>query len=601
VRKPLIAGLTLGVLLSLAAFRAVDLWWWRTQTVKVAAARAGNLAFILSQYIHEMFVAADASLRHLSLHSQRIGGPHAPDAEWAPSLASANAGLTGVGSISVLDADGVIRHSTQPAIVGQSRRDQYIFKTLMTYAGDDFVIDTPFRMVVEPKEFVIPVGRRLTTKEGRFDGIVVITILPAAPREFFRTIDIGPRDMLWVFHPDGFILFREPSTAPPTGEHAIGNPIFEAAMKTGAPGVIQSAGTPDGPVMLTAYHVGPRPHLFVAVSLDRSTLLADWRRQAVGSAVLFVVLGLLLIGTLSVLFRQMDARRRVESELAVARQLESARLTDVNSQLANALAAEQRARLEAEASGRLKDEFLMTVSHELRTPLTAIYGWARMLVAGTLTEDQQQTALQTIERNVQMQARLVDDLLDVSRGIGGELRLDLRTVSPADIVRQAVETVRPAAQAKDIRIETVLDPDSGTIVCDPERLLQIVWNLLSNAIKFTRDGGCVEVFLARTAFRIELVVHDTGAGISPEFLPYVFERFRQAQTGPTRLYGGLGLGLAIVRHLVELHGGSVTASSDGEGCGATFRVELPIRAQPPLEADTPPAAGTGASPRPHRS
>ena len=317
----------------------------------------------------------------------------------------------------------------------------------------------------------------------------------------------------------------------------------------------------------------------------------------IGSAVFFLVLALLLTGTLAVLFRQMDARRRVELELAVAQQLESARLTDVNAQLANALAAEQRARLEAEASGRLKDEFLMTVSHELRTPLTAIYGWTRMLEAGTLTDDQQQTALQTIERNVQMQTRLVDDLLDVSRGIGGRLRLDLRMVSPADVVMQAIETVRPAAQAKGIRIETALDPDSGTIVCDPERLLQIVWNLLSNAIKFTRDGGRVQLFLARTGGRIELVVQDTGAGISAGFLPHVFERFRQEQSGPTRLYGGLGLGLAIVRHLVELHGGSVTASSDGEGCGATFRVELPVRAQPPIETETPPAAATGGSPR----
>jgi signal transduction histidine kinase len=596
VRKPLIASLTLGVLLALAVFRAIDLWWWRTQTLEAAQGRAANLAIIVSEYLNEMFVAADASLRQLALHSQRIGGPSASEADWGPSLASARAGLTGIGSISVTDADGVIRHSTQRVIVGQARRDHYLFKRLVEEPGDQFVVDTPFRTVVEPKGFIIPMGRRLTTNAGAFDGIVVVSVLPAAPRDFFRSINLSEHDVLWVFHPDGFTLFREPSAVSSTGEIATGNPIFEAARRTGASGTVEAALVPGGATMLSAFRVSRSPQLFVAVSLDRDVLLSDWRRQALGSAAFFLVLGVTLTGTLVVLFRQMDARRQVEWELAVAQQLESARLTEINAQLAASLTAEQHARLEAETAGRLKDEFLMTVSHELRTPLTAIYGWARMLVAGHLAADQKQMALRTIERNVQVQARLVDDLLDVSRIIGGKLRLDLRTVNPAEVARQSVETVRPASEAKNIDVETIIDPGVGNIVCDPDRLQQIVWNLLSNAIKFTRDRGRVRVFMAQTDDRIEIVVSDTGAGISAEFLPYVFDRFRQEQSGSKRRHGGLGLGLAIVRHLVELHGGSVTAGSNGEGQGATFRVELPVRARPPIEAETPVVAVTEIAP-----
>jgi signal transduction histidine kinase len=424
----------------------------------------------------------------------------------------------------------------------------------------------------------------------------VVTVLPAAPQNLFRSIDVAQRDRLWVFHPDGYVLFREPSDTSSLGEVAAGNPIFEAARRTGGSGVVEAAITRGGPTMLTAFHAALAPDLLVAVSLDRDALLSDWRRQVIGSGVFFVVLGLTLMGTLVVLFRQMDARRQVEWKLAVARQVESARLTAVNAQLSAALAAEQEARGHVEASGRLKDEFLMTVSHELRTPLTAIYGWARMLASGSLTAERKQSAFQTIERNVQVQARLVDDLLDVSRIIGGKLRLELRSVNPAEVVMHAIETVQPAAEARNIQVETIVDPGISTIVCDPDRLQQIVWNLLSNAIKFTRDRGRVRVFMAQTDDRIEIVVSDTGAGISAEFLPYVFDRFRQEQSGSKRRHGGLGLGLAIVRHLVELHGGSVTAGSNGEGQGATFRVELPVRARPPIEAETPVVAVTEIAP-----
>jgi signal transduction histidine kinase/CheY-like chemotaxis protein len=227
-------------------------------------------------------------------------------------------------------------------------------------------------------------------------------------------------------------------------------------------------------------------------------------------------------------------------------------------------------------ANRMKDEFLMTVSHELRTPLTAIYGWARMLVTGQIRDDQRQRAIEIIERNAQAQTQLVNDLLDVSRAISGKVRLDVRTVDLGQVITAAIDSMQPAADAKEIRLQTILDPDAGAVSGDGERLQQVVWNLLSNAIKFTPKGGRVQVRLERRDSHVEIIVSDTGSGINETFLPYVFDRFRQGDSGTTRQHGGLGLGLAIVRHLVELHGGSVLVESHGADQGTTFRVILPL-------------------------
>ncbi|HXG64029.1 MAG TPA: ATP-binding protein [Blastocatellia bacterium] len=240
------------------------------------------------------------------------------------------------------------------------------------------------------------------------------------------------------------------------------------------------------------------------------------------------------------------------------------------------LIREQAARAEAEAANRLKDEFLATISHELRTPLTAILGWARMLRTGNLDQGASAQAVEVIERNAKLQAQLIDDLLDVSRIITGKLLLETQPVDLPAIIQAALDTVRPAADAKQINIETAIDPAAGPVAGDRNRLQQVVWNLLSNSIKFTPHGGRIEVHLERADSQVEIRVSDTGKGIAPEFLPYVFDRFRQADTSFTRSSGGLGLGLAIVRHLVEMHGGAVHAESAGEGQGATFTVSLPL-------------------------
>ncbi|MGA9770461.1 MAG: CHASE3 domain-containing protein [Blastocatellia bacterium] len=246
--------------------------------------------------------------------------------------------------------------------------------------------------------------------------------------------------------------------------------------------------------------------------------------------------------------------------------------------------AEQKARSDAEKANRLKDEFLATVSHELRTPLNAIIGWSRMLRTGKLDSESFARGLEAIDRNAKSQAQLVEDLLDTSRIISGKLRLDVRPVDFVRVIDAAIDAVRPAADARNIQIRKVLDPDAGAVSGDPERLQQVIWNLLSNAIKFTPKDGRVEVRLERINSHVEVIVSDTGKGISADFLPHVFELFRQADSTISREHTGLGLGLAIARRIVEMHGGTIRADSPGVDQGATFTVMVPLRGVRSLDA-----------------
>ena len=260
------------------------------------------------------------------------------------------------------------------------------------------------------------------------------------------------------------------------------------------------------------------------------------------------------------------------------------------------LEREQKARAEAEVANRLKDEFLATLSHELRTPLSAILGWIQLLRTETLTEAQREHALETIDANAKLQTQLVADILDVSRIITGKLRLKMQWVSLERVANAAIETLVPASAAKGIAVELRVDPRLEPMRGDPERLQQVMWNLLSNAIKFCSRGGRVKIEIAPVGPQIEVMVSDDGEGMPAEILPYIFERFRQGDNSTKRRHGGLGLGLAIVRHLVELHGGTVAAESPGIGHGSTFLIHLPklvtVAAEPVLEAtkQEPPAA-----------
>ena len=242
---------------------------------------------------------------------------------------------------------------------------------------------------------------------------------------------------------------------------------------------------------------------------------------------------------------------------------------------------------ETQLANRLKDEFLAVLSHELRTPLNAIVGYSRLLRGGILAPDKATRGLETLERNATWLTQIVEDVLDVSRIVTGKIRLDVQPVELPLIVDNAVATVQPAADAKGVRVQTVIDPRVGPVSGDPGRLQQVLWNLVSNAVKFTPRNGRVQVRLERVNSHVEIAVSDTGMGIRADFLPHVFERFRQAEAGTTRKTGGLGLGLAIVRHIVEMHGGTVEASSAGEGQGATFRVRLPLMIVHPEALPTP--------------
>ncbi|MDC8758175.1 ATP-binding protein [Janthinobacterium fluminis] len=253
------------------------------------------------------------------------------------------------------------------------------------------------------------------------------------------------------------------------------------------------------------------------------------------------------------------------------------------------LDSERSARTEAERTNQMKDEFLATLSHELRTPLSAILGWAQVLRRGTRDQADQQRGLQSIERNARAQAQLIEDLLDMSRITSGKVQLDMQAIAPATIIDAAIEALRPAADAKNIRLDSRIAAGVGAIAGDASRLQQVIWNLLSNALKFTPRDGTVSIDVRQADRHAEITMRDSGIGIRAEFLAHVFERFRQADASTTRKHGGLGLGLAIVKHLVEQHGGSVAVASAGEGCGATFTVRLPLAAH---------AAGRPAA-RPH--
>jgi signal transduction histidine kinase len=242
-----------------------------------------------------------------------------------------------------------------------------------------------------------------------------------------------------------------------------------------------------------------------------------------------------------------------------------------------ALAVENaRAYDEARRANRLKDEFLATLSHELRTPLNAILGYTRMLHRGAVAPERQANALEVLERNAMALSQIVEDVLDVSRIVSGKLRLNVEAVDIHAVVRDALATITPAADARGVRLQTTVETDATRVAGDPDRLRQVMWNLLSNAVKFTPHGGSVEVRVATIDSHVEVSVRDTGIGIAPDFLPHVFERFRQADSRFTRQHSGLGLGLAITRHLVELHGGAITAASDGEKQGSIFQVRLPM-------------------------
>jgi len=335
----------------------------------------------------------------------------------------------------------------------------------------------------------------------------------------------------------------------------------EQVIKTGTPALISDI-TDD---MIVAAARGDQERIGLIRALGLSSYMC-----------VPLVAGGLRLGALT-LVTAASGRHYTEKDLRFAE--------DIASRAAMAI-ENARSYQQVDRANRLKDEFLATLSHELRTPLNAILGYARIVRGGMLATEKVPPALETIERNALALTQMVDDILDVSRIVAGKMRLNVQPVELPLIIHEAVETIKPAADAKRIKLQTVVDPQVSPISGDPDRLRQIVWNLLSNAVKFTRKGGHIQVRLERINSSVEISISDTGIGISPEFLPHIFERFRQADSATSRTHGGLGLGLAIVRNLVELHGGTVSGSSGGPDSGSTFRVRLPVMiVHPPLREE----------------
>ena len=329
----------------------------------------------------------------------------------------------------------------------------------------------------------------------------------------------------------------------------------------------------DSTVIWEPVDSGYRPRFTWQADLtaaDRQWLLDFRTRPAFDAGGGEILLPLVLVlGTVVAMMLFWTTRAEVRARAAAERAAtENARLYETARQ----------ARAEAERLNRLKDEFLATVSHELRTPLNAILGWSQLLQQMPDDPETLDQGIETIERNARAQAQLIEDLLDVSRIITGKLRLDVRRISLVPVIEAALDTVRPAATARNVQLDAHLDHSAGMVLGDPSRLQQVVWNLLSNSIKFTPHGGRVDVSLSREGSGVRITVTDTGQGMKPDFLPQLFTAFRQADGSTTRQHGGLGLGLAIVRHMVELHGGTVSAHSDGIGKGSTFHVLLPVKA-----------------------
>jgi len=387
-----------------------------------------------------------------------------------------------------------------------------------------------------------------------------------------------------IYTPDGLFVQRVIESASPCPEHPVPDTEGKGFMVVSAP--IQLNGKDIGTVQLRASLDPAYAHL-------RLDVLSIWAILIVAALFAFMLSYRLhkfvsepilsLANTAHDVSRYKDysirAAKQNEDELGALVDAFNEMLTQIQKR-ENDLQERTTELLEA---NRMKDEFLAVLSHELRTPLNSILGWAVLVREGKLPRDREQTALEAIERNARMQARLIEDLLDVSRIISGKFTVDSSVVGLNQIVETAIDVVRPAALAKRIRIEFTKPPGPIKVKGDAARLQQVVWNLLSNAVKFTGDRGSVVVNLVVAGQHAMISVSDNGAGIAPEFLPFVFDRFRQADGSSTRKHGGLGLGLAIVRHIIEMHGGSVSVESRGKAQGTTFTIKLPVLvAQEPL-------------------
>ncbi len=538
----------------IVAARVVDLRSRRGQLLDLGERRAANLAVILAGYLRQTFAAVDASLRQLALHSRRIGGPGAPESDWAPALMSARTALTATGSITVVDSSGIIRHSTQPAILGQSRRDQYVFRRLASDNTDDLVADTPFRTVAGKLEYMIPLGRRLSSPEGAFRGIIVATFIPDELREVFRSADVGTRGMVTVFHRDGFIVFREPSGQNPIGQVATTQPLFEAARRVGGNGVFVGRADPSGPVFRTVFRALPDRDLIVAVSLAEDDLLGEWRRDRAISIGVGALIAAALATILFLIFREMDTRAAAQETLSRSQRLESI--------------------------GRLTGG----VAHDFNNLLTVILGNVMLIKDGLGRDSIEATeeSVSQIERAAARGAALVRQLLAFAR----RQPLQPRTVDLEDMVRES-KPMLDRVLGEDVTLDSTIVPGDRPFLAtvDPVGAESALLNLCINARDAMPNGGAITIALMRVAFdeqdartNAEVVpgsyvlmsVSDTGTGIPDEHLSHLFEPFFTTKD----VGRGTGLGLSMVYGFVKQSGGLVRVESR-VGRGTTIKLYFP--------------------------
>lgn len=548
--KTVIIGFVGAVLVIGAILRATDLGWRRERVLDDAERRAAGLARISSQYLRELFAVTDASLRQLTALSPRIGGPAAAT-DWTPILNAARAGLTGIGSLTVTDADGIVRASTVGAIVGQSRREDYLFGQIASTKDDILIAGTPFRTL--SKQLTIPMGRRLHTADGKFAGVIVATLIPAELRSFFKSIDVGLTGSVSVFHPQGFVLIHEPSASDPLGDTSSGNPIFEVSRER-AIGTLRARLAPAGRSMLNAFVTEKEPPLVVAVSLGEEEALAEWQREVAISIATFVLTALICATVIGLLFREIDARSQAQERAAAS---ETARRV-----------AEARAALADELKRKNEEleTFAYSVSHDLRAPLRGIDGFSKLLLDGhaNALDATARDYLNRVRAAARRMGELIDGLLELSR------------VSRSELARQ---TINLSALARSVADDlTVREPDRPVqfavqedlvVEADGKMMRSVLENLLGNAWKFTSKtpAARIEFGAERRPSGLAYFVRDNGAGFDMAHQANLFRPFQRLHS--QRDFPGTGIGLATVRRVIERHGGRIDAESH-VGHGATF-------------------------------
>jgi signal transduction histidine kinase/ActR/RegA family two-component response regulator len=597
--RPLVAVLVLSIVAPLGVVSALSIQRaWRRQRANVDRQNVAT--------VRAISVAIDQEVENTSAALDVLGSLHALDVpdlaafdslarrmivrrpDWSAVILS---DLNGRVLAVTPDGDGDFPLAGAPPdwVRAVARTKQPAVSTLSEIAG------TPGHFLTVG----VPVVR-----DGKVTFALAARVRSASFSDVLRQQKAPPNGVVVVVDASNRVVSRSRDEATYVGAAATQAFVaVQAQMEEGAWETFDRAGVP----VYSAFSRSPRTGLTVALALPREEVDGPIRRilwilGAAWLAILSVGAGIGW-GLGYVIIRAMSSASDAANALAIGEPVSPkpsriVEIDDLSTGLRQAAVTLEARNRERDEASRLKDEFLMTVSHELRTPLTAIYGWARMLSTGQIRDSQRPRAVDAIERNAAALQQLVNDLLDVSRVVSGKLRLDVQPVPLADVIAAAIDAIRPAAVAKAIQIVVVVHETDRIVMGDASRLQQVVWNLLSNAVRFTPQGGRIEVTVEAADAGVAIVVRDSGSGVPPDFLPHAFERFRQGVTGLTRAHGGLGLGLAIVRHLVELHGGTVSAANNDPQPGATFRVALPARsAAERTDADrvpTPAALAVGA-------